>query len=186
LDQYYFTVSSLPFLSFSQKPLISVAYFIQMCVSQLKPADYAILEKADYNRFHKAEALPLLKKWFNWEATLRNTLARLRGKQKALSVDKYIKQAEDDIEAITIGNAAFGEASPVKAEELIDKARWRFLEELEQGHYFDLTRVISYYLKLQILEKRFAEQADKGKEKYNTMMNTFYNTIADKETNNGK
>ena len=44
--------------------------------------------------------------------------------------------------------------SPLAADEELDRLRWRFLEELAFGHYFDLETLVIYRLKLRILERR--------------------------------
>jgi hypothetical protein len=41
--------------------------------------------------------------------------------------------------------------SLIESEKFLDAARWQRLEELSQGHYFDLGALIVYALKLNIL-----------------------------------
>ena len=42
---------------------------------------------------------------------------------------------------------------PLEAELYLDRIRWEKLEELEKNHYFDITYLVAYALKLQILER---------------------------------
>jgi hypothetical protein len=49
--------------------------------------------------------------------------------------------------------AAILNASPLDAEKALDETRWKALDELATGHYFDLDFLISYALKLRILER---------------------------------
>ncbi|MFH0827465.1 MAG: DUF2764 family protein, partial [Candidatus Omnitrophota bacterium] len=43
--------------------------------------------------------------------------------------------------------------SLLEGERMLDAERWRFLDELSLGHYFDLDFLIVYLLKLLILER---------------------------------
>ena len=182
MSQYYYTIANLPFLLFSQKPLLSREAFAEICRIELSREDFTLLMTADYACPEKAAVhIPVVRRWLAWETSLRNTLVRFRAKKKSLPPEKYLHPAEDELDAINAGQAACEEESPVKAEELLDRARWRFLEELEVSHYFDLAKLIIYFLKLQILEKRFAMQADRGKERYKTMIDTFYDSIKNQE-----
>jgi Protein of unknown function (DUF2764). len=49
--------------------------------------------------------------------------------------------------------AASVHPSPREGERILDEARWRFLEELAIGHYFDRDVLITYALRLKILER---------------------------------
>jgi hypothetical protein len=56
------------------------------------------------------------------------------------------------------------EQGPKQAEELLDRFRWRILDDLEVGHYFDLKKLMVYYLKAQILWRRDLFDRERGME----------------------
>jgi len=48
---------------------------------------------------------------------------------------------------------AYKTPSILEAEKTLDQARWEFLDSLSIGHYFDFNYLLSYLLKLKILER---------------------------------
>jgi len=54
--------------------------------------------------------------------------------------------------------------NPLEIEKRLMRAQWDFLEEQEIGHFFDLDFLIIYYLKLQILERMFSFNKEKGQQ----------------------
>ena len=52
----------------------------------------------------------------------------------------------------------------LEAEKLLDRTSWQFLDELEQGHYYDLEFLMVYGLKLKILERHQEYATSKGRE----------------------
>ncbi|MBU2265452.1 MAG: DUF2764 domain-containing protein, partial [Candidatus Omnitrophica bacterium] len=59
-------------------------------------------------------------------------------------------------------NLVVDNSSPLEAERKLLLLRWNFIQEQESGHHFDLTWLILYFLKLQILERLFSFDKDKG------------------------
>ena len=85
---------------------------------------------------------------------LRRELARLRGAAlgRSESPDGAGKGVKTSISDVAM--EAFGASSPIDADELLELARWRRLESLEYGEYFNLEWLALYCLKLQIMERR--------------------------------
>ena len=52
--------------------------------------------------------------------------------------------------------------TPLDMEMSLEKTRWDFLEEKAHGYFFDLNRLIVYFLQLQILERLDVFDKDKG------------------------
>ena len=49
--------------------------------------------------------------------------------------------------------AAYRTPSVIEAERAIDQERWRALDDIALGHYFDIDALIVYAYKLKILER---------------------------------
>ena len=96
----------------------------------------------------------IIGRWKSWESSLRNELVKLRTATLGVEAGKYLKNAEINTEAPGVARNAFKLESALASEEIINKARWDFLDELEVGHYFDLEKIIVYSLRLQILERK--------------------------------
>ena len=86
---------------------------------------------------------------------MRNALVKLRAARKHQAVDKYLRPQKEEISpyAAHIALNAHKNPSLLEAEISLDDARWRFLDDLSFGHYFDRDFLIVYGLKLLILER---------------------------------
>ena len=106
-----------------------------------------------------------LKKWYTFEITLRNELAKIRSQRKRVDANKYIRDSQDAEPFVNrIAISAIKNPSLIESERLLDQERWKFLEELAIGHYFDLDSLIVYTYKLLILERwERIRRADKAK-----------------------
>ena len=90
---------------------------------------------------------------------LRAELAGLRAKAKGLAesldaTEQGAKTPSYNQESHNLAMDIFSAASPMDADDLLGLARWRRLESLEHGQYFNLEWLALYCLKLQILERR--------------------------------
>ena len=155
MGNYYYTVSSLPYLDFDAEPVITMHEFIDICHSTLTKNDFETIESVSLSELEGMESsVPIVDRWISWESSLRNELVKLRGVSLGIESDRYLKDAEINTEAPGIARSAFKMESPLAAEEAINKARWDFLNEIDVGHYFDLEKIIVYSLRLKILERK--------------------------------
>jgi len=162
-SQHYFLVAALPMLFFDNDPPLSLKSFLAFCHEQLRPADYNSLLAARLDE-PKADLVDM-QPWRDWcarETALRNELIRVRAARLNVEPERYLRPADFRAEARAAVKSAFQEGNPRQFERALDQARWRFLEELEIGHHFDLARLVLYSLKLQLLEKRAARMPDPG------------------------
>ena len=167
MDQYYYAVSSLPFLDYNTPPLIKVDEFLDICKSNLVENDFLTVNSVSLQDLKSMNSsLSVINKWKSWEGTLRNEIAQLRAVSLGVESDSFFYDTETNSEAPGIARNAFKMDSPLLAEDLMDKARWQFLDEVEQGHYFDLEKLIVYSLRLQILERKSKFTTENGNEKF--------------------
>jgi hypothetical protein len=108
----------------------------------------------------------LLQEWFDWNLSLRVELAILRAQRAGTNIEEY-QGAEKISGTEEIAREAFNQESPLAAEEVLERARWAVLEELEVGHYFDLQKLLVYGLKISILERKSQFDMDSGLENFN-------------------
>jgi len=179
LSQYYFTVASLPNLSYETEPSVSYEDFMDLCQNTLEDAEYSILSSV-----HLDGLLPdgitnkVLQNWSLFEQSLRNELAKLRGPDLGIDYEKYTKEFLYKIGTQAIARNAIKEENPLKAEEYLNRERWIFLEELEVGHFFDLEKLIVYSIRLQLLERKKFFSMEKGKEHFQEMYEKIKTAIA--------
>ncbi len=124
--------------------------------------------KAVVSGGEKCPENPAETQWKNWEETLLNYLAAARAAKLGKDQTPYLNKSGS---AESLMKSAVQEAvkaeNQQKAEEIIDKLRWSFLNELSATHSFDFNVALSYLLKLKILERWAALDEEAGKEALN-------------------
>jgi hypothetical protein len=161
LDQYYYTIAALPYLSFDVPPPISLEEFLSFCKDTLAETDWEILRQTSLFGEEPGEN-ELLARWHQWERSFRSELARLRASRLGVDTESIPRIIPESGRVGEVARAALMEGSPAEAEHLILKAFWEVLEELEVNHFFDLERLLVYYLKLQILHLQAQRNREEG------------------------
>jgi hypothetical protein len=155
LSQYYYLVATLPLLLYQSERSLSREEFLELCRTQLGKSDFRILAEADLEvHGGRPSGCAVLDSWRSWESCLRNELVKLRARRKGVEPAGHLVEAREQLGLGEIARQALGEASPLAAEELLNRARWDYLDQLETMHYFDLSRLVLYSLRLQLLERR--------------------------------
>jgi len=153
---YPYLVASLPMLHFSMKPPFSSEQFLELCRPLIPEKDGQVLRSLplpeDYGK--KGIRLPVIRQWIAFDTALRNELVKMRAARKHLEPKMYLRSWDfTGSLSLPAGIAAILNASLLDAEKALDETRWKTLDELATGHYFDLDFLISYALKLRILER---------------------------------
>ena len=154
-DCVYF-IAGLPGLIFGASPPFSFSDYLAKADSFILPADKDILRNLSRGGEYICEDnLPeALKRWQIFDTALRNELAVLRAGPRRGEPAKYLRpQKEKDYDLERLAVSAYKNSSILEAERFLDEERWRFLEGLAFGHYFDLDFLVIYGLKLLILER---------------------------------
>ncbi len=157
---YYYFIASLPVISFDGKMPMSVETFRDDCRRLLSEKDHALVET-----IWATEETPattgndLLNIWNRFEHALRNELTWHRADRLNKDPLKYLRGPR------TLGilfadevNRIFKMEDLWEAEKAINKMKWRFLEDLATGHYFDIEFLLIYALQLKLLA-RYQEYA---------------------------
>lgn len=152
---YVYLISSLPMLHLGAKPPFSFERFLAMCEGLILEKEMEALKELNLTDTDSLIAgHSTLKKWYEFDMALRNELVKIRASRRHLDPSRYLR-ADGYTEAHLYQAAftAYRNPSPLEGEKALDQERWRFLEELLQGHYFDFDVLIIYGLKLLLLEK---------------------------------
>ncbi|KHE92702.1 MAG: DUF2764 domain-containing protein [Candidatus Scalindua rubra] len=170
-DQYYYVITSLPYISLSEGSHIGRDDFLASCKNYLKRTDFEMLGSVSLFYAEEGDMPPgVIRRFFRWERGVRNVLVRLRTKSLGRESDELIRDEMVDHSQVILAEEAFNANSPLMAEEILNKARWRYLDELEFGHYFDIERLIVYFVKLQILERISSFDVEEGRERLNAII----------------
>ena len=160
---YYFLVASLPHLKFGAAPRLTPAQFLSRCAGQVSTAHYRMLAGVELIQNQPAKTgLALLDRWHERERALRNALVIERAKRLGVTAAGHLRDFRPDPRLAEIARQLLALDSPLAADEELDRIRWRVLEELAFGHYFDLETLVVYLLKLRILERRACFDAAAG------------------------
>lgn len=183
MPKYYFLMSSLPALDAQAAgPPISYADFLGRAEQSLAAKDFALVAGAPLELpadgvFPKAAASSaLLSRYYRWELSLRNELARLRAQKAQKPFDKYLKPGQIEHDGLKAAQAAFQADDPLQGELVIERERRAFIEALAVNKYFDRENVLAYSLLVQALERKARFDADRGKSGYGTVYRSVLDT----------
>ena len=157
MPRYYtYLISSLPLLQFGMKPPFSYQRFLQICQEKIPVQEMSILERITITGDYPFADVPLstLHKWRIFDTALRNELVRIRAARLGRGEEDYLRQQGHTEPAISrIAMNAHRNPSILEAERMLDEERWRLLDALSVGHYFDLDLLVIYAIKLLILQR---------------------------------
>ncbi len=189
MSQYYFLVASLPLLSYENRDAMEPAEYLAMLADHLSPADLETVTSAGIDAPASKDESgattgnATIESWTRFERGLRNSLVHLRASGSSdpndfIRVDRTGNDDTDPVELAEATREAYNHESPLSGEDILNRARWFHLDELEVGHFFDLDRVIVYYLKLLILARRRIFTRSEGERQFaainERIMNDYY------------
>lgn len=153
---YTYLIANLPSLSFGAKPPISLVDFFDACSRSIEPSKLEELKRAVENPGWqlKGPHAGVLKKWHEFDISLRNELARVRSARLKQDPLKYSRGEVCPLaEETHIAMTAYRNKNIIEAERYLDLQRWRFLDWAACLHYFDIDALAAYALKLKILTR---------------------------------
>jgi hypothetical protein len=172
---YYYFLAQLPSLAYGQQPPMTSGQFRALCAENLDKEDLNLLPRCTLS--FSGEKEPALKSggfiddWTRWNRTLTLHLARYRA--QALKREVSLPEAPAvPVSAEGAAKNAVTQESPLEAELILDKARWDELSELEGIEPFSVNKIFAYLLKLELMERRRAFNAEKGFGEYQRLYNT--------------
>ena len=153
-DFYPYLIASLPMLHFGMKPPFSFERFLEVCCPHIPKKDFFLLRTLPQPEqyFEKGKRHQIIQKWIEFDVALRNELVKIRATKKHIEPATYLRP--DGYRGSSLapaGMAANINTSVLDAEKTLDETRWKALEELATGHYFDLNLLITYAYKLLVL-----------------------------------
>ena len=174
---YFYTVASLPYLSFETTATMSNEDFLFLCQNTISRGDWEILREVKfYSSSDRKTGNATYDSWTSAEQSLRAELAKLRAAKKGHETESYNRYGAFSQNILDAARKAFNENSPLEAETLVLQTLWALLDELEAGHLFDLDKLIAYYLRMQILELKNKRNKTDG----NTKFSLLYESIVKK------
>ncbi|MDD1700091.1 MAG: DUF2764 domain-containing protein [Methanoregula sp.] len=155
-DFYPYLIASLPMLHFGMKMPFSFERFLELCCPHIPKKDYQLLRTLPQPEqyFEKSKRHPIIQKWIEFDVALRNELVRRRAPKKHIEPSTYLRPDGYSVSSLSPAViAATINTSVLDAEKTLDEMRWKALDELATGHYLDLDFLITYSIKLLILQR---------------------------------
>lgn len=170
--QYYYTVNTLPYLVFDETPPIHRERFFEICNFELQKSHIKQLASIHlYQLKGDCDSSDVINKWLFWERSVRNALVILRASKLKIDATTYQRANGYTPYHLFLAKKIFSAENPFIAEKIFDKSRWHFFEELEKEHLYSIEKLILYYLKLQILDRRALFDTKMGKDKFSELVN---------------
>lgn len=150
---YYYLAASLPALSISVKPSITMEEFRSAAMDNLSPSDIRALKELD-SIWEIEPSDPFVVKWKEKEASLRNSLTRIRANSLQRDPAPYIREPDNyDAESERCAEEAAARNNPLEKEQLIDHCRWNALDDMAGLNEFSTSAILAYAVKLQIAQR---------------------------------
>ncbi|MBN3039072.1 MAG: DUF2764 family protein [Candidatus Omnitrophica bacterium] len=157
MSQYYiYLISSLPMLKLGMDPPLGYDGFLKLCQNKISDEDLSMLKKISIDGEYPYQDISqaTLQGWRIFDTALRNELVRIRAQRLQRDPQEYLRQdGYTDLSIARMANNAHRIPSILEAERMLDGERWRKLDELCLGHYFDIDFLLIYAFKLLILER---------------------------------
>ncbi len=163
----YYLISSLPMLRFDAAPSFQPDAFVELCREQLGAADAGAVEALVRNT---PSEHPFVVAWRNKETILRNAVARHRGRIAGLDPAHWLRPVSGcDAQIESFVEDTFQEGDPLEREKELDEARWAIAEDLQGYDPLDIKVVFAYAIKLVILSRWSALQAEHGRKAFDKL-----------------
>ena len=175
MANYYYFVSSLPSLKLDN-PGMSVDKFLLDAKYQLSSKDYNSLLCAVENRIDKKTSR-FVQNYTHFKTMVEKEVNHQRAIKLGLDDSSYINNGDKAAEISDKIKTAMN-SDPLKAENIIINLYWNYLENnVGVGNCFDITYIISYALRLQILSRLTLFSTKKGENEFNDLFNNLKTEI---------
>ena len=156
---YYYLTASLPGIEMEGPLPFSVADFRGMCVSVLEERDLLELDCVLEGRMEDG-CSAFCREFTAAETQLRNALVRVRAGHRKIEGKSWLRDhAGYSLVVEKAVTDAYAKSNPLERELVLDRHRWKVLEELALADSFGLPAVLSFAARLKLVE-RWAESTD--------------------------
>jgi len=179
---YYYLISTLPFINYGDIPPMSSEDFRERCYKMLKSSDADLLQYCYFNpklamETTKPTGSDFIDLFLHREMVLISNLAFIRAARLKRPLPE--DPPHDVPRAEALGKTAFQMEfemdDPLAATLYIDEGRWGALDATVGFDYFGVNNIFAYLLKLQLLERRQFFDVEKGSAEYQRLYNTILN-----------
>ncbi len=143
-----------------------------------------------YYRACAASKCRFLREWSDFDRTLRNVCAAYSARRSGVAPETVVVGHDDITDSLSRSSASdFGlkgeleclddvvaavsdERNLLEKERKIDRIRWRMSDELAISNYFDMAAILSYLVKVNLVERWFSLDEATGRRLYDKLLTT--------------
>ena len=168
MGYYYYLAAQLPYLVLGNEIPMSSAAFKTLARDTMSSSDAIMLDYCTLDPVPEAPASSdFIRRWNEWEMALRVNLAR--GRALKLKREDGVEPMDFPVEAVLAAKNALVMESPLEAELFLDGARWDAIESFQGTNVFSESAMYAYLLKLLLMERRAAFNAEEGFTEYKAL-----------------
>ncbi len=162
MSEYYYLVATLPMLRKDMSEYMSHEEFLSICKDKVSRRDYMMLENATLSGTATCGG-SFMKDFTHFRSMVEKELAFQRAQKLSLQDSRYENKGDRESRITDRVRKAVSADNPLEGEKIILGLYWDYLEEhVGNGHYFDLTFLLGYSLRLQILSRLSLFDLDRG------------------------
>jgi len=175
MASYYYLVATLPLLRYDGQSPFDSASFLEQCKSQVSTYDYLTIESALTGR---SSSHPFLKKWQHFASMVKKELNDQRSKKLGLSTQKYHNDGDKEFRIGEAVRQVLSNENALEAELSLLALSWNYLDEISALHFFDVEALLTYAVKLQLLERKSLFTKEEGNAEFKRLFSNLQSEIA--------
>ncbi len=160
--EFTYFAGTLPMLFFGEKPAVSLEAFDEDAARLTDAETAELLRKVTLYTEDTAAFPAAVKKFYDWENSLRNSLLDLQKKVRPDAGDFKRNNPDFYSEIAIAANQAFNNPDLLEAEKTLDRLRWEAMDNFCAGHYTDFTALAFYRIKLAMLTRYQLRTVENG------------------------
>ena len=184
MSNYYYLMTSLPMLKFSDSDVMSYDNFLSLCKGNVTKKDYQWLEKFKLN---ETSGSKFLNQWASFYNQLSEELTIQRSKKLGKERPQDDCQSSRENRIVNIVNQAVTKAlgektelevnNPLEAELSLLEFMYNEIDEMVGLHTFDEIALAGYVIKLQLLNRKIKFSAMDGAAEYKRLFSNMQSVI---------
>lgn len=177
MTSYYYLVPTLPMLRIGMSEYMSMDEFLAKCRNYISKKDYKILSQATLTG-EAVKGNPLLRDFSRYRSMVEHEMVAQRAKRLGLKDERYVNKGDKESAIAESVKKAVNADNPLEGERLILSIYWDYLDRhVSSAHLFDLTFLISYALRLQILSRISSFTEEKGEKEFDRLFDNLKKEI---------
>ncbi len=174
MASYYYLVATLPSLRYDGSLPFTTDDFLSVCKEQVSKSHIALLRQAVSGE-HSSH--PFLSQYQHFASMVQKELVEARSKKLSLSDSSYRNDGEKQANISETVRQALSNEDVLQAELMLIRLHWAFLDDLSALHTFDIEGLLSYALKLKILQRKSLFTREEGNAEFKRLFSNIQTEI---------